>query len=126
MYRKTLWTFISLLVIAAFVLTACQPQSTPAPAETQAPAATEAQPAAGEEIALRWRTRPDNQAEIDVYQQASDAIDAKMDGITPTYEPGGSESPPTRMCSRPKSLPARLPMSSGSPAPMSPTLPTAA
>ena len=58
-----------------------------------------AQPASGEEIALRWRTRPDNQEEIDVYQNASDAIDAKLDGVTLTYEPGGSEtSLATRMC----------------------------
>jgi hypothetical protein len=26
-------------------------------------------------ITLRWRTRPDNQAEIDVYQSVSDGID---------------------------------------------------
>ncbi|PJF40178.1 MAG: sugar ABC transporter substrate-binding protein [Chloroflexi bacterium] len=47
---------------------------------------------AQDEITLRWRTRPDNQAEIDVYQAASDAIDAAMDGVTLVYEPGGSET----------------------------------
>ena len=41
---------------------------------------------------MRWRTRPDNQAEIDVYQKASDAIDAQLEGITLVYEPGGSET----------------------------------
>jgi multiple sugar transport system substrate-binding protein len=45
-----------------------------------------------QEITLRWRTRPDNQAEIDVYQKASDTIDAKLSGVTLAYEPGGSES----------------------------------
>jgi multiple sugar transport system substrate-binding protein len=73
---------------------------TEAPAATEAmteePAATEAmteEPAAtGEEITLRWRTRPDNQAEIDVYQSASDTIDEQMEGVTLAYEPGGSES----------------------------------
>ncbi len=47
---------------------------------------------AQDEITLRWRTRPDNQAEIDVYQAASDEIDAAWDGVTLLYEPGGSET----------------------------------
>lgn len=47
---------------------------------------------AQDEVELRWRTRPDNQAEIDVYQAASDTIDAAWDGVTLTYEPGGSET----------------------------------
>jgi multiple sugar transport system substrate-binding protein len=47
---------------------------------------------AQDEVNLRWRTRPDNQAEIDVYQAASDSIDAAWDGVTLSYEPGGSES----------------------------------
>ncbi len=45
-----------------------------------------------EEVVLRWRTRPDNQEEIAVYQQISDEISAQLDGITLIYEPGGSES----------------------------------
>jgi multiple sugar transport system substrate-binding protein len=45
-----------------------------------------------EEVALRWRTRPDNQAEIDVYQAISDELDASLENIALTYEPGGSES----------------------------------
>lgn len=44
------------------------------------------------EITLRWRTRPDNQAEIDVYTAASNTIDGEWDGVTLVYEPGGSES----------------------------------
>ncbi len=44
------------------------------------------------DVELRWRTRPDNQAEIDVYTAASEAIDAGWDGVSLTYEPGGSES----------------------------------
>ncbi|GIK65320.1 MAG: ABC transporter substrate-binding protein [Chloroflexota bacterium] len=47
---------------------------------------------AQDEITLRWRTRPDNQAEIDVYQAASDEIEAAWDGVTLQYEPGGSET----------------------------------
>jgi multiple sugar transport system substrate-binding protein len=72
------------------------PAPTEAPAPTAAPAATEAPTAApaattGDEVTLRWRTRPDNQAEIDVYQSISDELDGQLDGIALTYEPGGSE-----------------------------------
>ncbi len=45
-----------------------------------------------EEVTLRWRTRPDNQAEIDVYTAASEAIDAEWEGVALEYEPGGSET----------------------------------
>lgn len=45
-----------------------------------------------EEVTLRWRTRPDNQAEIDVYSNVSAAIDAEWEGVALNYEPGGSES----------------------------------
>ncbi|MBI3162008.1 MAG: sugar ABC transporter substrate-binding protein, partial [Chloroflexi bacterium] len=82
------------------MLAACgSPAATEAPAETEAPAVTEA-PAATEapateassaDVALRWRTRPDNQEEIDVYSQISTELDTQLDGITLTYEPGGSE-----------------------------------
>lgn len=43
------------------------------------------------EITLRWRTRPDNQAEIDVYQSVSDELDTAMENVSLVYEPGGSE-----------------------------------
>ena len=46
----------------------------------------------GEAVSLRWRTRPDNQAEIDVYQNVSDSIDAEWAGATLEYEPGGTET----------------------------------
>jgi ABC-type glycerol-3-phosphate transport system substrate-binding protein len=45
-----------------------------------------------EEVSLRWRTRPDNQTEIDVYQRASEEIDAAWEGVALQYEPGGSEN----------------------------------
>lgn len=47
---------------------------------------------AQDEVELRWRTRPDNQAEADVYAGISDTIDAAWDGVTLKYEPGGSET----------------------------------
>ena len=46
----------------------------------------------GEAVDLRWRTRPDNQQEIDVYASISDQIDADWAGATLEYEPGGSET----------------------------------
>ena len=47
---------------------------------------------AQEDVTLRWRTRPDNQAEIDLYQTVSDTIDENWEGVSLMYEPGGSES----------------------------------
>lgn len=47
---------------------------------------------AQEDVNLRWRTRPDNQAEIDVYSAASESIDEAWDGVSLEYEPGGSET----------------------------------
>ena len=46
----------------------------------------------GEAVELRWRTRPDNQAEADVYASVSDTIDAANDNLSLEYEPGGSET----------------------------------
>lgn len=45
-----------------------------------------------QETQLRWRTRPDNQAEIDVYQAISNGLDAEWQGVALVYEPGGSET----------------------------------
>jgi multiple sugar transport system substrate-binding protein len=47
---------------------------------------------ARQDITLRWRTRPDNQAEADVYKSISDSLDAEWEGVTLSYEPGGSET----------------------------------
>jgi len=68
--RNLFLALISVVLIAAFV----------APAFAQ------------DDITLRWRTRPDNQAEIDVYTAASESIDAGWDGVSLQYEPGGSET----------------------------------
>ena len=99
MKKNLLFKVISLLVIASFALAACGgTAATEAPAvvteapavATEAPVVTEA-PVAAEDVEVRWRTRPDNQEEIDVYSQISTDLDAELDGITLTYEPGGSE-----------------------------------
>jgi multiple sugar transport system substrate-binding protein len=96
MKNKLLMKLLSLLVLASFVLAACG--SAPATeamteeAMTEAPATEEAMTEApAMEVELRWRTRPDNQEEIDVYSQISEELDAELDGITLVYEPGGSE-----------------------------------
>jgi multiple sugar transport system substrate-binding protein len=47
---------------------------------------------AQDDITLRWRTRPDNQAEADVYAAAGASIDEAWDGVMLEYEPGGSET----------------------------------
>ncbi len=48
--------------------------------------------AAMADVSLRWSTRPDNQAEIDVYQKVSDELTAKKMGFSLKYEPGNSET----------------------------------
>lgn len=91
---------VPLALIAMLVLTACAAPAAPAaPADAPAaPAAEATEPpaeegaATGEDVALRWRTRPDNQEEIDVYQSVSDELDGQIEGVSLTYEPGGSES----------------------------------
>jgi multiple sugar transport system substrate-binding protein len=85
MKKNLIFKVISLLVIASFALAAC---GTPAPVATEAPVATDA-PAG--DVSIRWRTRPDNQEEIDVYSKISTELDAQLNGITLTYEPGGTE-----------------------------------
>jgi multiple sugar transport system substrate-binding protein len=47
--------------------------------------------AAQDDTTLRWRTRPDNQAEIDLYTTISNTVDEAWDGVTLQYEPGGTE-----------------------------------
>jgi multiple sugar transport system substrate-binding protein len=99
MKNSLLMKVFGLLVIASFVLAACgggAATEAPAVEATEAPAveATEApatEAPATEDVSIRWRTRPDNQEEIDVYSQISTDLDAELDGITLTYEPGGSE-----------------------------------
>lgn len=96
MNRKLSLTIFSLVMIAAMLLSACGASATPAAQQPAAQQPTAEQPAAEQpaktEVALRWRTRPDNQAEIDVYQKVSSDLDAAMEGVTLKYEPGGSES----------------------------------
>jgi multiple sugar transport system substrate-binding protein len=79
MNRKSMWIVCSLILIASMTLAAC------GGAVTQAPA----KPAEPQMVTIRWRTRPDNQAEQDVYQKISDELSAKLasQGITLKYDP---------------------------------------
>lgn len=55
-------------------------------------AADEAASADGE-VTIRWRTRPDNDAEAEVYGQISEAIDAENgDAVSLAYEPGTTDT----------------------------------
>jgi multiple sugar transport system substrate-binding protein len=57
--------------------------------------ATTADSASGEAVEIRWRTRPDNDAEAAVYATISDTIDAANgDAVTLAYEPGTNEGSP--------------------------------
>ncbi len=85
-----------LLALVALVAAACgdsgDPTTTTAAATTVPGApATTAAPTGGDEVALRWMTRPDNPEEAAVYASISDQLDASLDGVTLTYEPGSNE-----------------------------------
>ncbi len=77
----------------ALALSACSSTTSEPTTDTSAGASEAASPAA-EAVDLRWRTRPDNQAEADVYQAISDEITAKNIGLNLTYEAGNSEGSP--------------------------------
>jgi multiple sugar transport system substrate-binding protein len=94
---------VVLLLSLSIFLAACGGDEEPTAVPTDEPAEEAAEePAeevaeepvdeAMEDVTLRWRTRPDNQEEADVYQNISDELMASMDGVTLVYEPGGSET----------------------------------
>jgi len=77
-----------LLVCVTILSTLVACGATPAP--TSPPAAVGETPQAPQEmVTIRWRTRPDNQAEQDVYQKISDDLSAQLadQGITLKYDP---------------------------------------
>jgi multiple sugar transport system substrate-binding protein len=99
MYRTKRWLFVIPLLLMVVILGACAAPAQPAaeapaaeaPAAAPTTAAVAEAPADGD-VALRWRTRPDNQEEIDVYQAINDDLDAALEGVSLAYEPGGSET----------------------------------
>lgn len=90
MNRKLL-PVLSILLIASFVLAACGSGAN-APAANQPVADAPVSDDAPADVTIRWRTRPDNQEEADVYQSISDKLAGDLDGIVLEYEPGGSET----------------------------------
>lgn len=84
MKNSKLLKVFSLFIIFAFLLAAC---GTPTPQATEAPA--EPANTSAEMVTIRWRTRPDNQAEQDVYQKISDDLSKQLEsqGITLQYDP---------------------------------------
>lgn len=86
---------VALLLSACSSTASNSSSSSAAPeASSAAPSASESSEAAGEAVSLRWRTRPDNQAEADLYKSISDDITASGIGLDLTYEPGNSEGSP--------------------------------
>ncbi|MBL6983758.1 MAG: hypothetical protein ISR58_21455, partial [Anaerolineales bacterium] len=84
--KRTFW-LLSFLLVASLIFSACgggAAEEAPAPVEEAEAGETM------EAVTLRWRTRPDNQEEADVYQGISDSLN--LEGITLEYEPGGSET----------------------------------
>jgi multiple sugar transport system substrate-binding protein len=85
----------------ALLLSACSSTATDSAsgsaAESAAATTAASEAASGEAmetVDLRWRTRPDNQAEADLYASISDDITASGIGLNLTYEPGNSEGSP--------------------------------
>ena len=78
----------------ALLLSACASTSNDGGSSGSASPTASASETAVTAVDLRWRTRPDNQAEADVYKGISDEITAKGIGLNLTYEAGNSEGSP--------------------------------
>lgn len=93
---KQIWSLIALLLMVSLILAACGGGTTEQPAAPAPTTVTSVEPAApapaAGEVTLRWRTRPDNQEEANVYQNISNELASKLEGIDLVYEPGGSET----------------------------------
>lgn len=96
MKPRTILPLARLGAVVLVLMSACAvPASPPQPAQQPMPPT---QPASGvpaapasEEIVLRWRTRPDNKEEAEVYASISDEVSKRI-GVKLIYEPGGSET----------------------------------
>jgi multiple sugar transport system substrate-binding protein len=87
---KKFWYPI-VMVILALAMVACGGADDPTPTPTTGDTGV-VDPGDEMAVTLRWRTRPDNQAEIDVYQAISNKLDTELSGIDLVYEAGGSET----------------------------------
>ena len=85
--------WFGLLLALLLVVGACgddddTADTTAAPGTSEAPGTTEAMA----DVEIRWRTRPDNDTEAGVYRTVSETLTGSLDGITLTYEAGGTET----------------------------------
>ena len=69
MYRRLMGVVLALALVAAACGDDDDADTTQAPATTQATTTTAA--SGGEDVTLRWRTRPDNDQEANVYPMIS-------------------------------------------------------
>jgi len=79
----------ALIAIATILTMVAACGGTPAPTTAPEEPAAEGGETTGEMVTIRWRTRPDNQAEQDVYQAISDDLSAQLEpqGIKLQYDP---------------------------------------
>ena len=88
----------ALISALALVAAACGDSGTTTTTTTEGPAGdttmaptTPPATSGGEDVVLRWRTRPDNDQEAGVYQTVSDTLSGTF-GATLQYEAGGTET----------------------------------
>jgi multiple sugar transport system substrate-binding protein len=92
MNHKIMWTIFSLVLIVSVGLASCGGgTATQAPAIATQPSVVvkPTNTTAPQMVTIRWRTRPDNQAEQDVYQKISDSLNTQLasQSINLVYDP---------------------------------------
>lgn len=95
MERNARW--LTLGAAAALALAACTPAAAPsgsaaAPTEATAPSTVPSAPA--EKTVITFTTRPDNDAEAEVYKAAAAKISEKLGDVTVEYQKGTNEGSP--------------------------------
>lgn len=91
MNKRSTFTVLSILLLAAMLFSACQstPETSAAVEEPAAQSEVVEEEETTEMVTIRWRTRPDNQSEQDVYQEISNTLSEQLasEGITLQYDP---------------------------------------
>jgi multiple sugar transport system substrate-binding protein len=81
---------VAVLAALSLALTACGDGGDTPDAADDTTDTTDDAAADGEEVEIRWRTRPSNEQEIEVYAQVNEDIAPNLDGIALNYEPGAT------------------------------------
>jgi multiple sugar transport system substrate-binding protein len=93
--------WLSLASATALLFAACSSAASPAPATvapataepaTAAPATAAPTEAPVEKVTLTFRTRPDNDAEAEVYKQVAAKVSEMLGDVTVEYQKGGTET----------------------------------